>query len=345
MYDVLVAAQSSALIESLQQMHIWGELTGFRIQDILQEDERLLEALRQNHYHLIFLQERGGERTTELLRIIKKENLVRGVAVISETPEFHAVRSAFLAGADDYYILPFEVSQFIALFSKIENAEHGQLATEIYREEELITLFENSDESIQERLDEMFYRIVAEYRDGNEAVAYLRHITESVVATLFSEHTWLANYYEPADFLEVPYAFPGYEQELHGRLNNLYTLFRNYTGLYPTHGEQMGPILDYILQNPEGDLRQKTLAEELHINRSYLSTVFGVQVGASFVDYVNTVRLARAAYLLRHTECKVMDIAACLDYHDMGYFLKRFRAQYGMTPSQYRIPESYEFNI
>lgn len=345
MYDVLVAAWSPGLIESLQQMHIWGELTGFRIQDILTEDAQLLEALRENHYHLVLLQEYGDDRTTALLRTIKNENLARAVAVIGEVPEFRAVRKAFLAGADDYYVLPFEISQFIALFSRVENAEHGQLAAEIYHEEELISLFESGDDSIKERLDEMFYHILAEYRDGDEAIAYLRRVTESVVDTLFSEHAWLANYYETTDYLEIPYAFPGYEQEIRGRLDNLYALFRDYTGLCPTHGEQMDPILDYILQNPEGDLRQKTLAEEVHINRSYLSTVFGVQVGVSFVDYVNNVRLARAAYLLRHTERKVMDIAACLDYHDMGYFLKRFRMRYGMTPSQYRIPESYEFNI
>ena len=55
--------------------------------------------------------------------------------------------------------------------------------------------------------------------------------------------------------------------------------------------------------------------------------------------------MKRAAYLLKNTKMKIIDIAGALDYKDMGYFLKRFKARYGVTPSQYRIPENYEFQI
>ena len=111
------------------------------------------------------------------------------------------------------------------------------------------------------------------------------------------------------------------------------------------HGEGLDDILLYILNKPEGDLRQKTISEELYINRSYLSTVFAAQIGINFVDYINMVKMKRAAYLLKHTKMKIIDIAGVLDYKDMGYFLKRFKAKYGVTPSQYRIPETYEFQI
>lgn len=65
----------------------------------------------------------------------------------------------------------------------------------------------------------------------------------------------------------------------------------------------------------------------------------------NFVDYINNVKMKWAAYLLTHTRLKIIEIAGALDYKDMGYFLKRFKAKYGITPSQYRIPESYEFQI
>lgn len=343
MYEILAATGSAALLEELNRMHIWGELTGFRIQAVTSDYARLLDMLREHRYHLVLLQERG-EETLPLLRAIRQENLSH-VAVISEYADYRLVRKAFLMGAEDYLVAPLEVSQFIALFSRIENADHGQLAEEMCHQDELITLFENQDGSIHERLDELFYQILARYHDESEAIAYLRRITEGVVSALFDQYDWLGNYYAPEDFLEVTYEFPDYEQELRGRLDHLYTLYTGFTELYPPHGEQMEPILRYILGCPEGDLKQKSLAETLHINRTYFSTVFNAQVGTSFVDYVNTVRIKRAAYLLRHTDRKVSEIAASLDYHDMGYFLKRFKAHYGMTPSQYRIPESYEFQI
>lgn len=107
----------------------------------------------------------------------------------------------------------------------------------------------------------------------------------------------------------------------------------------------MDKILLYILNRPEEDLKQKTISEELYINRSYFSTMFTAQIQINFVDYVNIVKMKRAAYLLKHTKRKVIDIAGALDYKDMGYFLKKFKAKYGVTPSQYRIPETYEFQI
>lgn len=121
--------------------------------------------------------------------------------------------------------------------------------------------------------------------------------------------------------------------------------FVEFSELYPVHGEGLDDILLYILNRPEGDLKPKTISEELYMNRSYLSTVFAAQIGVNFVDYVNMVKMKRAAFLLKHTKMKIIDIAGVLDYKDMGYFLKRFKAKYGVTPSQYRIPETYEFQI
>ncbi len=66
--------------------------------------------------------------------------------------------------------------------------------------------------------------------------------------------------------------------------------FLEFSELYPAHGEGLDDILLYILNRPEGDLKQKTISEELYINRSYLSTVFAAQIRVNFVDYVNTVK-------------------------------------------------------
>ena len=47
-----------------------------------------------------------------------------------QTAEFKIVRKSFLLGVDDYLITPFEISQFISLFGKIEHAEHGKIEAE-----------------------------------------------------------------------------------------------------------------------------------------------------------------------------------------------------------------------
>ncbi|MBQ6554307.1 MAG: helix-turn-helix transcriptional regulator, partial [Firmicutes bacterium] len=95
----------------------------------------------------------------------------------------------------------------------------------------------------------------------------------------------------------------------------------------------------------ESDLKQKSIAASLYMNSSYLSTVFTAHTQQRFVDYLTNVKLRRAAWLLRNTNLKVTDIAERLDYKDMGYFSRLFKKKYGITPSDYRIPDNYNYYI
>ena len=52
--------------------------------------------------------------------------------------------------------------------------------------------------------------------------------------------------------------------------------------------------------------------------------------------YVAAQRTERAARMLSTTRESVQDIALFVGYEDANYFVKVFRAAYGMTPSAYR---------
>lgn len=345
MYTVLLAVKSGMVLQELKRLRIWGNSTGFQICEVTSDFENLIENLRESKYHLVLLEAMPDNHVLTLLRTIKKEKLCNSVAVVSQNADFTTVRKSFLLGADDYLITPFEISQFIALFSKIESAEHGKIEAEICRKEELLNYFEHADFSIKEYLDKLLYTALSEHIDPSEAFAYLKRIMDSVVTELFERYEWLEFYFRKEDYLLQVGEYLDYEESISKSIEDFYTFFLEFTELYPVHGEGLDNILLYILNRPEGDLKQKTISEELYINRSYLSTVFSAQIRVNFVDYVNTVKMKRAAFLLKHTKMKVIDIAGTLDYKDMGYFLKRFKKKYGVTPSQYRIPETYEFQI
>lgn len=345
MYRVLLAIKSESLRKAILELHIWGDSTGFEIADTLSDMEHLTEILQKQNYHLVLLEDLPEMHTVSLLRTIKKENLCQAVGIVSERVDFKSVRKCFLTGADDYFVPPFELGWFVALFRKIENAEHGKLAVEMCQKEELLTLFENVDDSIKDELDQILHRVNAEYGNSPEAEQYVKRITEDIVEELFDKYTWLDHYFSVEDCLGVSYDFLEYGERVKKRLEDFYAFYEEYAELYPPHAEKLDDILSYILNHPDADLKQKTIAEELYMNRSYLSTVFNAQIGLNFVEYINTVKLKRAAWLLRHTNRKVIDIASLLDYKDMGYFLKRFKAKYGLTPSQFRIPETYDFQI
>lgn len=344
MYAVLLAVKSKSLLRELKRLRIWGDSTGFQICETTSDFENLFEKLRKKHYHLVLLEQTPDNYVLTFLQTVKSEKLCEAVAIVSQNPDFKTVRKSFLMGADDYLATPFEISHFISLFSKIENAEHGKIAAEICRKEELLNYFEHADNTIKEYLDELLYKALSEYIDSAEAFAYVKRIVDSVMTELFERYEWLGFYFAPEDYAPQE-TYSDYEKMIQRCMEDFYMFFLEFSELYPAHGDGLDEILLHILNRPEGDLKQKTISEELYINRSYLSTVFAAQIRVNFVDYVNMVKMKRAAYLLKHTKMKVIDIAGTLDYKDMGYFLKRFKAKYGVTPSEYRIPETYEFQI
>ena len=133
MYTVLLAVESPILLQELKRLRIWGESTGFRIAEVTADFKNLIEKLRETKYHLVLLEALPDNHVRGLLRSIKKEKLCNAAAIVSQNAEFKTVRKSFLLGVDDYFVPPFEMSQFVALFSKIENAEHGKIAAEICR--------------------------------------------------------------------------------------------------------------------------------------------------------------------------------------------------------------------
>lgn len=88
--------------------------------------------------------------------------------------------------------------------------------------------------------------------------------------------------------------------------------------------------------NHNSDLKLKSIAEKFYINNSYLSNTFSVKTGMRFNDYVTTVKMARARYLLVNTQLKTYEIGYELGYHDINYFSKLFKRYYRENPSEYR---------
>ena len=78
------------------------------------------------------------------------------------------------------------------------------------------------------------------------------------------------------------------------------------------------------------------LCEELHISRSYFSTLFKQETGSSFVQYLTDVRLGRAMVLLDSTDDKTFVIAGEVGYDDPNYFSYVFKKKYGVSPTLYR---------
>jgi YesN/AraC family two-component response regulator len=105
-------------------------------------------------------------------------------------------------------------------------------------------------------------------------------------------------------------------------------------------GEVSHPLLRhalrYILENLHRGLALKTIAAELGHNPAYLGQLFRRELGCSFNDCLNALRVRKARLLLRQTHYRVTEISSLVGFTDPQYFDRIFKQHTGRTPSEYR---------
>lgn len=79
-----------------------------------------------------------------------------------------------------------------------------------------------------------------------------------------------------------------------------------------------------------------TLADMAGITPSYLGQIFSKKLGISCVEYLNRVRMEKAAELLLDTNLTVQQISEKVGILNTNYFYTLFKKEYGLTPSRYR---------
>lgn len=84
------------------------------------------------------------------------------------------------------------------------------------------------------------------------------------------------------------------------------------------------------------NLTLKEMSGKFFVNSAYLGQLFKKKHGISFKEYLNNYRIEQAAELLLRTDRKIYEIAEEVGYHDLDYFINRFIAAKGCTPSRFR---------
>ena len=96
------------------------------------------------------------------------------------------------------------------------------------------------------------------------------------------------------------------------------------------------PALNYIKQNTHEKISLSKMATLCFISASYFSKLFAKEKLGNLSDYVNNVKIDRAKELLHSTDLTIRSIADHLAFGDSGYFIKVFKQETGMTPSEFR---------
>lgn len=78
------------------------------------------------------------------------------------------------------------------------------------------------------------------------------------------------------------------------------------------------------------------MASHLGMNKSAFCVFMRRHAGITWSDYLNSVRLDRAAERLTRTDDRISAIAYDTGFANVTYFNRLFRAAYGCSPSEYR---------
>lgn len=100
--------------------------------------------------------------------------------------------------------------------------------------------------------------------------------------------------------------------------------------------EEISYIEKYIYDHLGEELTVGMVAQVASMSESYFSHVFKKEVGQSFTNYVNSVRINKAKELLLHSDLKVNEIAAQVGLENANYFSTLFKKMTGMSPNQFR---------
>jgi AraC family transcriptional regulator, L-rhamnose operon transcriptional activator RhaR len=94
--------------------------------------------------------------------------------------------------------------------------------------------------------------------------------------------------------------------------------------------------LKLIDDNPEHPWTLEDLATRVHVLPDYLVRSFGNVAGLPPMAYLRRRRLELATTLLVRSNQPVGEVGNLVGWPDANYFTRRFRAEFGLTPSAYR---------
>jgi len=100
--------------------------------------------------------------------------------------------------------------------------------------------------------------------------------------------------------------------------------------------ELIKKAIHYISKHFANPITLDDVADLVHLNPAYFSSVFKQSTGSSFKEYLNMVRIEEGKRLLSNTDYSLIDIAIATGFENQSYFTKVFKKYTGLTPKQFR---------
>lgn len=108
--------------------------------------------------------------------------------------------------------------------------------------------------------------------------------------------------------------------------------------------ESIKKVLTYIRENYRERIYIRDLAGLINVNEQYFCRFFKRAIGKTPMEYVNEIRIRRAAEMVVNTDHLIMDICLESGFNNLGNFLREFKKYTGTTPRLYKKENRNSFS-
>ena len=99
---------------------------------------------------------------------------------------------------------------------------------------------------------------------------------------------------------------------------------------------RLRPVIEYIADHFCEKIYVEKLADMITVSPDYFTKMFKESIGRTPIEYINSLRVNRAMYLLAKTKCSLSEIADEIGFCNPNYFHKIFKQYMGISPLAYR---------
>ncbi len=358
MIRVMFVDDEPIILEGLSVLIDW-EKYGCEIVAKASNGEEALEYLKSGDIDLVITDIKRPVMTgIELMQNVREEGISSAYFVIlSGYNDFQYAQSALKYEALDYLLKPVNASGLLEAIEKVkskkraaggtefaghEKADKGEPSTILFKEEldGIISGIEhNNRDEINKNIDCLFEKI------GGDGAALSETAINVNKNYLIFRLLHLAVELDESINQEVVMMYISDNILMNGiQMGTIFHL-KQFAGEYAEYLVNLrSTVSKGVLRDIEKELNEsyaqnitlKDFAAKYYVNSSYLGQLFRKQYGMSFREYLNTVRINKAASMLLKTDEKIGIIAENVGYHDTDYFIDKFIAIKGCTPSKYR---------
>lgn len=159
-----------------------------------------------------------------------------------------------------------------------------------------------------------------------------------------------SRYYKPIVeiLLEIEKEFKaknnGYKLMIKSHILKLSTLLLRYIDMEENEGLpgrfnnslRLEPVFSFIDSNYNSKISLNELASLVNMSVSNFSSVFKKTYGATPIEYIIRIRVAKASELLISTDMKIINIALDCGFNSISHFIDCFKKYTGRTPNDFR---------